>query len=94
MQTYVMFGTYNAEAVKGVSGARTKKAAELVKKCGGEMKSIHALLGKPDLLIIAEFPDNRSAVKASLGLARATGIAFRTAAALSVEEFDKLAGEA
>jgi len=94
MQTYVMFGTYNAEAVKGVSGVRTKKAAEIVKKCGGEMKSILALLGKPDLLIVAEFPDNRSAVKASLGLARSTGIAFRTAAALGVEEFDKLAGEA
>ncbi len=91
MQTFFMMGKYSGEAIKGVSADRTKKAGDLVKQCGGEIKSIHALLGASDLAVIAEFPGVIEAAKASLALAKLTGIAFSTAPAVSVEEFDKLA---
>ena len=42
--------------------------------------------------MIADLPDNSRAIAASTALAKLTGIAFTTAPAVSIEEFDKLAG--
>ena len=42
-------------------------------------------------MIIADLPDNARAMAASTALAKSTGIAFTTAPALTVDEFDKLA---
>ena len=93
MATYFMFGKYSAEGMKGVSAERTEKAAVLVKKYGGEVKSIYALLGEYDLVCIVEFPGTEQAMKTSVALAKLTGISFSTAPAVSVEEFDKMMGE-
>ena len=93
MQTFFMMGTYTSEAIKGMSAGRTKQANDLVKKCGGEVRSIQALLGATDLVVIADFPGVTEAAKASLGLTRLTGIAFTTSPAIGVEEFDKLAAD-
>lgn len=42
--------------------------------------------------MIADLPDNARAMAASMALAKSTGIAFTTAPALTVDEFDKLGG--
>jgi uncharacterized protein with GYD domain len=94
MQTFVMFGKYQGEGIKGISAGRTTKAADVVKKCGGELKSVYALLGKSDVLLIADFPGVKEAMKASIGLNRLTGLALHTSPAVSAEEFDKLAAQA
>ena len=90
MATFFMFGTYSSEALKAASSERTKKAQELFKSLGGEIKSMYALLGKHDLVLITELPGIEQAVKASIELNHQTGIAFTTMPALSVQEFDKL----
>lgn len=91
MATYVMFGKYSAEALKGINAKRTDEAKALIKKHGGELKAGYAMLGGTDLLLIVDLPDTARAMAASAALARLTGIAFTTSPALSVEEFDKLA---
>ena len=93
MQTFVMFGKYTAEGTKGISSARTSKAVDVVKKCGGEVKSIYGLLGKSDVLMIVELPGVKEAMKASIGLNKLTGLALTTSPAVSVEEFDKIASQ-
>ena len=93
MATFVMFGKYSAEAMKGLSKDRTAKAKALVEKYGGQIKAAYALLGKTDLLLIADFPGTAEAMKASLALTRLTGIGFTTSPAMPIEEFDKLIGE-
>lgn len=92
MATYVMFGKYSAEGIKGISAKRSEEAKALVKKNGGELKAAYALLGGVDLLLIAELPNTAKALATSAGLAELTGISFTTAPAMSVEEFDKLMG--
>jgi uncharacterized protein with GYD domain len=92
MQTFFMFGKYQGEAVKSISTQRTQKVSEVVKKLGGRVQSMHALLGGQDLVFIVELPDNNKALKASVDLAKATGIGFTTSPAVTVEEFDKLVG--
>lgn len=90
MSTFILFGNYSVEAFKGISSDRTTKSHELAKKYGGEVKSIYALLGKDDLVIITEFPGVSEAMKFSVALSALTGIGFTTAPAVGVEEFDNL----
>jgi uncharacterized protein with GYD domain len=94
MQTFVMFGRYSAEGIKGISAARTGKAKDLVKKCGGEVRSVYGLLGKSDVLLVVDFPGVAEAMKASIGLGKLTGLALHTSPAVAVEEFDKIAAQA
>jgi uncharacterized protein with GYD domain len=90
MATFILFGKYSAEALKGVSEARTKKAAALVKKLKGKVIGMYATLGEKDLVFILELPGLDDAIKASVGLYRLTGISFTTSPAISVDQFDKL----
>ncbi|MCX7797557.1 MAG: GYD domain-containing protein [Melioribacter sp.] len=93
MAEFILMGKYSQESIKQVSAERTKQASEQIEKLGGKIKSIYALLGEKDLIIIAELPDNEKALQASLALFKITGIAFTTHPAFSVEVFDKLATE-
>ena len=90
MGTYVLFGKYTQDSLKKISPRRTSGAAALVKKMGGELKSGYALLGDVDLVLVADFPDNAKAMKASIELTKLLGIGFRTAPAVSVEFFDNM----
>lgn len=90
MATFLMFGRYSAEAVKGISAERTDKAVKRIKKLGGEVNAAYALLGEKDLVIIADFPGTEQAMQASVALSKLTGIAFTTSPAVTVEAFDKL----
>ena len=91
MATYIMFGQYSGEALKGISASRTEKAMGIIKKLGGKLVNAYALLGKIDLVLVVDLPGNKEAVKASLALTKLTGISFTTAPAFPVEEFDKFA---
>ena len=94
MATFFLFGKYSAASIKEISAKRTEAAAATVKKLGGELKSGYALLGEQDLVLIVELPGIAEAMKCSLALARQSGIAFTTAPAVPVEQFDRLAAEA
>lgn len=92
MATFFMFGKYSPQAVDKITSDRTKKATDLVRNCGGEIKEIYALLGEHDLVLITEFADIESAMKASIDVGRMSGIGFVTAPAVAVERFDQLVG--
>ena len=90
MATFLMFGKYSVEGVKGISSQRTKKATDLIKKQGGQVKAIYAMLGMADLLVIVDLPGVEAALQTSVALGKLTGISFCTHPAVPVEEFDKL----
>jgi uncharacterized protein with GYD domain len=87
-----MLGKYTTEGVKGASGARTKNITGQIEKAGGEVHFMHALLGEYDLAFLVDFPGNQEAMATSFALAKATGIAFSTLPAVTVQEFDTLIG--
>jgi uncharacterized protein with GYD domain len=90
MATFFMFGKYSSEALKEMSAERTDKAVSLIKKFGGEVNSMYALLGERDLVLIADFPELEQAIKASVALTKMTGVSFTSSPAVPVEEFDKM----
>lgn len=81
------------EALREISAERTQKAGNLIKKFGGEVTSMYALLGEQDLLFVANFSGIEQAMKASVALSKLTGISFTTSPAVTVEEFDKMIAE-
>jgi uncharacterized protein with GYD domain len=90
MATFFMFGKYTSEAIKEVSIERTHQAVAEIKKLGGGVTAMHALLGEYDLLFCVSLPGVEEAIKASVALKRLTGIYFTSCPAVSVEVFDQL----
>jgi uncharacterized protein with GYD domain len=90
MAIFIMFGSYTKESMKEMGAGRTTKAVDVIKKHKGKVKSMYALLGQQDLMLITDFPEAQQAMKASIALTRLTGILFSTSPAISVEEFDQL----
>ena len=90
MATYVMFGKYSLESVKAISAKRSTQALALVKKYGGELKSGYSLLGKVDIVMVVDLPDNGRAIQLSAALTKLLGVSFTTSPAVTFEEFDKL----
>ncbi len=90
MQTYVMIGKYSSEAVRDISSNRTDKSIHLIKELGGKVHSMYTLLGGYDVVVTVDFPDLKTAMKASLGLTILTGIGFSTYPAISVSDFDMM----
>ena len=93
MATFLMFGKYSPQALDQMSAARTASAVELIKKLGGEVQSMYATLGVNDLVFVVSFPGMEEAMKASVALSKMSGIAFSTAPAVTVADFDKLMGD-
>ncbi len=90
MSTYILFGKYSPESAKLISKKRTSLGANIIKKYGGELKAGYVLLGNVDVVLVVELPDTDSAIQTSVELTKALGIAFTTAPAVTVEQFDKL----
>ena len=94
MPIFMMFGKYSADSLKKVSSERTRKAVEIIKKNGGKVISMYAVLGEHDLVFTLDFPDAEKAFLASTTLNILTGISFVTSPVVDVEQFDSLVSEA
>jgi uncharacterized protein with GYD domain len=90
MAIFFMFGKYSPEAMKTMTSKRTMKAVNVIKKSGGKVISMYALLGEKDLVFMVSLPNMEQAMKASVALHKLTGISFSTSPAVTVEKFDRL----
>jgi len=90
MATFILFGKYSAEALKGMSPARTQQITDTIKKFGGQVQGMYATLGDYDLVFILQLPGVEQAMQVSVALNKMTGIAFTTAPAVTAAEFDQI----
>ena len=90
MNTYFLLGRYASDAVRNVSTDRTEKTVHLISQLGGEIISMHAVMGGFDVILKVKLPDNSAAMKASYALNILTGISFTTLPAVPVDDFDKI----
>ena len=93
MPIFMIFGKYSSDALKKVSSERTRKAIEIIKKNGGKVISMYAVLGEHDIVFTLDFPNAEKALLASVTLNALTGISFVTSPVVDVEQFDKLLSE-
>ncbi len=92
MSKYLMLGKYSVEAVKGIKAERTRKVVQLIKKAGGKVIGMYALIGPYDLAFIVDMPGNAAVMRAAIAITKLTGVGFFSSPAVTVEEFDKIAG--
>ncbi|PIP21189.1 MAG: hypothetical protein COX40_00805 [Candidatus Omnitrophica bacterium CG23_combo_of_CG06-09_8_20_14_all_40_11] len=92
MAKFLMLGKYSVEAIKGIAAERTKKVVQTIENAGGKVNAMYALLGNYDLAFVVDFSGITEVMKSSVALTKLTGIGFTTSPAISVEEFDRVAG--
>ena len=58
MSIFMFFGKYSSESLKNISSERTDRAVNLIKKNGGKVISMYAVLGEHDLMAVKTYCDN------------------------------------
>ena len=92
MQAYVSLYKYKGP-VKGGGQERFEKVKNIVADEKGRIRHIYGLLGEYDVLSVAEFPDNRAAMRAALRIGNLINAHTNTLAAVEGEDFLQILGE-
>ena len=86
MQAYVSLYKYKGP-VKGGGPERFEKVKGIVADEKGRMLHIYGLLGEYDAMSVAEFPDNRAAMRAALRIGNLINAQTNTLAAVEGSDF-------
>jgi uncharacterized protein with GYD domain len=94
MPTYVSLARYSDQGIRNIkeSASRLDAAKKAFKAAGGELKQFFLLMGRYDLLIISEAPDDETAGKVALTLGSLGNVRTETLRAFTETEFRKLIG--
>jgi uncharacterized protein with GYD domain len=95
MPKFLFQASYTPEGVKGVQSgggsARREAIAHMAETAGGTLESFHFALGERDAFVIADLPDNESAVAVALTANASGAVNVQTVALLTPEEVDAAA---
>ena len=92
MQAYISLYKYKGP-VKGGGPERFEKVKEIVANERGRILNIYGLLGEYDALVVAEFEDNRAAMRASLRIGNLINAQTNTLAAVEGSDFLQILSE-
>ena len=95
MPTYIALTRWTREGITDVkkSPERLKKAKAVAKSYGGSIKKFYLTMGRCDMVVISEFPDDETAAKAMLTLGAGGGIVTETLRAFEEADYRKIIGE-
>ena len=89
----VRFTAKGAETI-GESQKRYELFEQGVRQAGGRIVDAYGLLGKYDLLIVTELPDEKAATKVVVAAAARGTVATQTLTAIPIKEFYQIVDEA
>jgi uncharacterized protein with GYD domain len=92
MATYVSLLKYTqkgAESIKQV-GRRIEGAKQAAKAAGAEIKQIYLVMGRYDVVVISEGPDDESAARLALATSMQGNVQTETLRAFTEAEFLKI----
>ena len=92
MQAYVTLYRYTGP-VKGGGPDRFEKVKQIVGDEQGRILYLYGLLGAYDAMSVAEFPDNRSAMRAAVRVGNLINAQTNTLAAVEGEDFLQILSE-
>jgi uncharacterized protein with GYD domain len=92
---FLIEASYTLDGVRGVQAkggsARRDAVAAMAEGMGGQIESFHFGFGDRDAIVIADLPDNESAVAVALAVNASGGATARTTVLLTPEEVDAAA---
>lgn len=94
MATYVSLVRYTEQGIRNVkqSPERLDAARKAFQAAGGELKQFFLLMGKYDILLIAEAPNDEAAAKVALALGALGNVRTETFRAFPEADFRKIVG--
>ncbi len=92
MATFITLYRFNGP-IKGGGPERFKKFNGIVEEVGGKMLRFHGLMGPYDVFTACDFPDTRTAMKASARIGNLINAQTLTMPALEQEDFLQLLSE-
>ena len=93
MPKYLFKGSYTAGGTKGLlsEGGTSRRAAidKLVKSMGGSLEAFYYAFGEDDVIVIADLPDEATAVAISLTVGASGTVSLSTTALITPETIDE-----
>ncbi len=95
MQTYMTLIRYTQQGIESIkdSPARLDTAKELYKSLGAEIKSFYLTMGRYDVMVISEAPDDETATKLAMTIGSSGAIRTETFRIFTEYEYRKLISE-
>jgi len=94
MPTYVALASYTQKGIENVKETPKRLDAfkEALKKAKGELKSFYLTMGRYDIVLTYELPDDEAAAKVALTLGSLGNIRTETLRAFTEGEYRKIVG--
>jgi uncharacterized protein with GYD domain len=95
MKTYMTLIHYTQQGIESIkdSPARLDTAKELYKSLGAEIKSFYLAMGRYDVMVISEAPDDETATKLAMTIGSSGAIRTETFRIFTEDEYRKLISE-
>jgi uncharacterized protein with GYD domain len=92
MPTYLSLVNFTQQGMQNIkeSPARLDAARKAFKAMGGELKHFYLTLGRYDIVLIGEHPNDETAARAALATASMGNVRTETFRAFTEEEYRKL----
>ena len=92
MATYIMLASYTQKGIEEIkeSPARLDAAKQAFQAMGAELKEFYLVMGRYDMLVIGEAPDDETAAKLALAIGSRGSVRTETLKAFSEDEYRKI----
>lgn len=92
MPTYVSLVEYTQQGIEDIeaSPARLEEAKELTESLGGELTDFFLTFGEYDIVTVSEFPDDQTAARFVLSVARGGAVSTETLKAFPEDEYREI----
>lgn len=89
MATYITLVNYTQKGIENIkeSPKRLDIAKEVFKSFGGELKSFYLVMGRYDIVLVSEAPDDATAAKAALTIGSRGAVKTETFRAFKEGEY-------
>lgn len=95
MPTYISLLHYTQQGITNIKqgASRLDAAKQAYKKAGGELKGFYLTIGRYDVVVIADLPDDTAMAKFALALGAQGNVRSETMRAFNETEFRKMLSE-
>ena len=92
MATYILLANYTQKGIENIkeSPARLDAAKQAFQAMGAELKEFYLTMGRYDMVVVAEAPDDETAAKLALAIGSAGAIRTETLRAFTEDEYRKI----
>lgn len=94
MATFISLVRYTDQGIRNIkeSPTRLDAAKKAFQAAGGELKEFYLAMGKFDIVIVSEAPDDEAAARVSLALGSLGNVRTQTMRVFPEAEFRKIVG--